>query len=62
MIALGEGQCVKDLMLAPDRYEYRFVVDAEWVNDPFATEQVSNPHGSFNSVLVVPAGSNTKIE
>jgi 1,4-alpha-glucan branching enzyme len=39
--------------LAPGRYEYRFVVDGEWITDPNCKECVSNDYGSTNSVLVV---------
>ena len=35
------------------RYEYRFVVDGQWVADPSAKESVPNPFGSANSVLSV---------
>jgi hypothetical protein len=41
------------LSLLPGRYEYRFVVDGQWINDPEAKESASNPFGSTNSVLVV---------
>ena len=54
MIALEDGRWIKELSLSSSRYEYRLVVDGEWVNDPAATEQVTNPHGSFNSVLHIP--------
>ena len=52
MIDVADGNWVKELSLAPGTYEYRFVVDGEWVNDPNA-EQVRNSYGGFNSVLVV---------
>lgn len=39
--------------LTPGRYEYRFVVDGQWYNDPKATESKPNPYGSENSVRVV---------
>ncbi|ODU25166.1 MAG: hypothetical protein ABS95_00850 [Verrucomicrobia bacterium SCN 57-15] len=52
MIALGNGNWGKKLSLPPGRYEYRFVADGEWLTDPKA-EQVPNPHGSFNSAVVV---------
>ena len=52
MIAVGDGNWVKELSLHPGRYEYRFVVDGEWVNDPQA-EQIRNTYGGFNSVLVI---------
>lgn len=53
MIPLGEGRWVKELVLLPGRYEYRYVVDGEWVSDPLVPEQIPNPHGGHNSVLVV---------
>lgn len=39
--------------LAPGRYEYRFVADGQWLNDPNAKETVGNDFGSTNSVLIV---------
>jgi hypothetical protein len=39
--------------LAPGRYEYRFVVDGQWITDPSCKETVSNDYGSTNSVLVI---------
>lgn len=53
MIRLSDGQWAKELSLAPGRYEYRFVVDGEWVDDPAATELIPNPFGSANAVLEV---------
>jgi 1,4-alpha-glucan branching enzyme len=50
---VGHGHWVKDLALAPGRYEYQFVVDGHWVPDSAATETVENPFGGLNSVLVV---------
>ena len=41
------------LPLSPGRYEYRFIVDGQWQEDPDARESVPNPHGGRNSVLVV---------
>jgi 1,4-alpha-glucan branching enzyme len=39
--------------LPAGRYEYRFVVDGQWISDPSARECVQNTYGSTNSVLVV---------
>ncbi|MGO8928991.1 MAG: glycogen-binding domain-containing protein [Limisphaerales bacterium] len=39
--------------LPAGRYEYRFVVDGQWMSDPSARECVQNAFGSTNSVLVV---------
>ena len=40
------------LMLKPGRYEYRFLVDGEWENDPGA-EVVPNPYGAKNCLRTV---------
>jgi hypothetical protein len=55
MIRLSDGKWAKELALPPGRYEYRFVVDGEWVDDPAATELIPNPFGTPNAVLVVAA-------
>lgn len=39
--------------LAPGRYEYKFIVDGQWVEDPTAPERALDPYGGFNSVQVV---------
>ena len=41
------------LWLEPGRYEYRFIVDAEWQDDPRATTRVPNEFGTTNCVLDV---------
>jgi len=41
------------LSLAPGDYEYRFVADGEWLDDPLAGRHVTNPYGSENAVLHV---------
>jgi len=37
--------------LAPGRYQYKFVVDGEWIPDPLAHEKVWNQQGTLNSVI-----------
>jgi len=49
----GAGRWEKRLTLQPGRYEYRFVVDGEWMSDPRARAEVPNPYGSSNSVVAV---------
>lgn len=41
------------LPLRPGRYQYKFVVDGEWLHDPNARENLPNPHGSLNSIMEV---------
>src|SRR5437867_11954976 len=49
-----EGNAWKaSLALPPGRYEYRFIVDGQWISDPNARESVRNDYGSTNCVLVV---------
>lgn len=39
--------------LPPGRYEYKFIVDGSWYHDPRSKENVTNEHGTLNSVLNV---------
>ena len=39
--------------LPPGRYEYKFIVDGEWMHDPANKETVRNEHKTLNSVLIV---------
>jgi 1,4-alpha-glucan branching enzyme len=54
MIAHGPGdEWAKRITLAPGRYQYKFIVDGEWIHDPEASENVPNHHGSLNSTMEV---------
>ena len=55
MIHMGDGCWGKELSLPPGNYEYRLVVDGEWIPDPWADDHVPNPFGGINSVLTVSA-------
>ena len=50
---LGGGRWLKDTALPPGTYEYRLVVDGQWIADPLARETVANPFGGRNSLLRV---------
>ncbi len=41
------------LWLPPGRYEYKFVVDGQWMNDPKEQDSAPNEFGGTNSVLMV---------
>ena len=41
------------LSLKPGRYEYRFLVDGNWENDPSCCNCVPNEFGSENCVRIV---------
>jgi 1,4-alpha-glucan branching enzyme len=48
-----EGRWQVILRLKPGTYEYMFVVDGEWREDPLNPNRIPNPHGGFNSVREV---------
>ena len=53
LIQIDNGKWVGDLNVKPGRHEYLFVVDGQWLPDPNARENVQNPFGGKNSVLIV---------
>jgi 1,4-alpha-glucan branching enzyme len=44
----GEACWRVELILTRGRYEYRFVVDGDWTDDPLAAAYVGNPFGTLN--------------
>ena len=50
---VSSGAWSVTLPLKLGRYEYMFVVDGQWIADPFAAEQNDNGFGSRNAVLDV---------
>ena len=48
-----EGAFRIKLHLAPGQYQYKFVVDGRWHNDPAAATQAPNEFGGLNSVVQV---------
>jgi len=56
-----DGDWVVRLALRAGEYEYRLVVDGQWIEDPEADQRVANPYGGFNSVLRVPLAVRTSI-
>lgn len=47
------GQWEASKTLPPGQYEYKFLVDGQWIQDPQARESVPNPFGTSNSVVKV---------
>ena len=47
------GNWETTVALPPGRYEYKFIVDGQWITDPQARESVWNQHGTLNSVVQV---------
>ena len=48
-----KGLWKTSLSLKPGRYEYRFLVDGNWENDPSCCDCVPNEFGSQNCVRIV---------
>ena len=53
LIWIGGTKWFKELSLAPGRYEYRFIVNSTWIDDPKAKAYVPNPQGGRSAVLEV---------
>jgi 1,4-alpha-glucan branching enzyme len=49
----ANGVWKKTLMLPPARYEYKFLVDGSWKNDPKNDQTCPNCFGTLNNVLIV---------
>jgi len=49
----GKNGWQKKIVLKPGKYEYKFVVDGNWINDPNNSWCVTNSYGSQNSVIQV---------
>ena len=52
----GDGPFVTTVPLPPGEYEYKFVVDGEWREDPKA-DPVPNHFGTHNSRLTITAAT-----
>jgi hypothetical protein len=48
-----DGRWETTVVLAPGRYQYKFVADGEWIADPAAQKNVPNEHGIMNSIVEV---------
>ncbi len=48
-----DGKWKISLPLSPGQYQYRFLVDGEWQNDPSSPECVANPFGTSNCLKSV---------
>ena len=47
------GMWEKIVMLFPGRYEYRFLVDGQWWNDPQNDQVCPNLFGTQNNVITI---------
>jgi len=47
------GTWTKNISLKPGTYQYRFIVDGEWVEDQNNSNYINNAYGGINSVLEI---------
>jgi 5'-AMP-activated protein kinase regulatory beta subunit len=47
----GNGMWNKSVMIPPGRYEYKFLVDRQWEEDPQNDQTCLNGFGTYNNVL-----------
>lgn len=57
----GAGDWSALIPLKSGQYEYRFVVDGEWAEDPRATQSSPGSQGGLNSVLNVRLDDRTEL-
>ena len=53
MTKTKDGAWRAKLTLTPGQYQYKFVADGTWIDDPGSKQKVANPFGSVNNVVVV---------
>ena len=51
----GDDAWNKTVMLSPGKYEYKFLIDGEWREDPQNDQTCPNSFGTHNSVLDITA-------
>jgi len=51
----GNGIWTKSVMLSPGKYEYKFLVDRNWLEDSQNGNTCRNCFGTYNSVIRLEA-------
>lgn len=47
----GNGVWSKSIMISPGTYEYKFLIDGQWKEDPGNAQTCPNSFGTLNSIL-----------
>jgi len=53
MVKMKDGSFRARVDLPASTYQYKFVADGAWINDPDGEWRVANPFGTLNSVVTV---------
>lgn len=59
LVPTGSGEWSARMLLRAGQYEYRFVVDGAWTDDPRAPHRRANPFGGLNALLTVDLDDRT---
>ena len=49
----GNGTWVRDVKISPGEYEYKFLVDGQWKEDPQNEQLSPNCFGTYNNIINV---------
>ena len=47
----GTGRWKRTMMMPPGKYDYKFLADGKWIEDPRNDQICPNSFGTYNSVL-----------
>ena len=56
----GNGIWTKTVMLFPGKYEYKFLVDGEWKEEPQNDQKCLNSFGTLNNIFKLPSSSSVE--
>lgn len=48
-----DGIWTKKMLLKKGKYQYKFIVDDKWLEDPVNPQTIPNPYGELNSILEI---------
>ncbi len=49
----GDGAWIRNVVIPPGKYEYKFMVDGQWKEDPQNDQLNPNCFGTYNSIINV---------
>ena len=49
----GNGAWVRNVIIPPGEYEYKFIVDGQWKEDPQNDQLALNCFGTYNNIINV---------
>lgn len=56
MVRRKDGAFARNVAISPGEFEYKFIVDGQWITDPDHGDWAVSPVGTLNSVGSAPNG------